>query len=224
MSQAEMAAQVRDGKGFIAALDQSGGSTPKALRLYGVSDDAYANDAEMFDLIHAMRARIVAAPSFSGEKVIGAILFEMTMDRDFAGKPAAQALWEDHGVVPFLKIDKGLEEQGKTRPHLSRQGVVHHMAKNAPIQPCNPIATPPHANLRQALSHIMTIAVFDSAIFADPTALPAAFYWQPDDTAHYLTSLPHLHKPATHRQAPLIESLTACKSSTNSGKAQEVIG
>ena len=105
-----MAAQVRDGKGFIAALDQSGGSTPKALRLYGVSDDAYANDAEMFDLIHAMRARIVAAPSFSGEKVIGAILFEMTMDRDFAGKPAAQALWEDHGVVPFLKIDKGLEE------------------------------------------------------------------------------------------------------------------
>lgn len=106
-----MADKIRDGQGFIAALDQSGGSTPKALRLYGIEEDAYGSDAEMFDLIHQMRARIVAAPSFSGEKVIGAILFEMTMDREFAGKPAPSYLWEDKGVVPFLKIDKGLEAE-----------------------------------------------------------------------------------------------------------------
>ncbi len=106
----DQAKQMRSGKGFIAALDQSGGSTPKALRLYGVTEDAYANDAEMFDLIHAMRARIVAAPAFSGDKVIGAILFQMTMDRDIGGKPAARALWDDNHVVPFLKIDQGLED------------------------------------------------------------------------------------------------------------------
>lgn len=105
------ATQVRTGKGFIAALDQSGGSTPKALRLYGIQDDAYSSEAEMFDLIHAMRARIVDAPAFSGEKVVGAILFEMTMDRDMGGKPSPAALWEDNGVVPFLKIDKGLADE-----------------------------------------------------------------------------------------------------------------
>ncbi|WP_424968931.1 fructose bisphosphate aldolase [Dinoroseobacter sp. S76] len=103
--------QIRSGQGFIAALDQSGGSTPKALRLYGVEEDAYGSEAEMFDLIHGMRARIVAAPAFTGEKVIGAILFEMTMDREFGGKPAPSFLWEDKGVVPFLKIDKGLEAE-----------------------------------------------------------------------------------------------------------------
>ena len=102
---------VRTGKGFIAALDQSGGSTPKALRLYGIEEDAYSGEAEMFDLIHAMRARIVDAPAFSGEKVVGAILFEMTMDRDMGGKPSPAALWEDNGVVPFLKIDKGLADE-----------------------------------------------------------------------------------------------------------------
>ena len=107
MAQAE---QVRNGKGFIAALDQSGGSTPKALRLYGIPEDAYAGEDEMFDLIHAMRTRIVKAPAFTGEKVVGAILFEMTMDREIDGKPAARYIWEDRGVVPFLKIDKGLEE------------------------------------------------------------------------------------------------------------------
>ena len=100
--------QVRNGNGFIAALDQSGGSTPKALRLYGVEEDAYANDDEMFALIHAMRSRIVNSPAFTGDKVVGAILFEMTMDRQIGGKPAAQTLWEDHRVVPFLKVDKGL--------------------------------------------------------------------------------------------------------------------
>ena len=103
--------QVRTGKGFIAALDQSGGSTPEALRLYGIEEDAYSSEAEMFDLIHAMRARIVDAPAFSGEKVVGAILFEMTMDREMGGKPSPAALWDDNGVVPFLKIDKGLADE-----------------------------------------------------------------------------------------------------------------
>jgi fructose-bisphosphate aldolase class I len=105
---------IRNGQGFIAALDQSGGSTPKALRLYGVGEDAYSNDAEMFDLVHAMRARIVQSPAFNGDRVVGAILFEMTMDRQIGGKPSAQFLWEDCGVVPFLKVDKGLaaEENG----------------------------------------------------------------------------------------------------------------
>ncbi|CUH40939.1 Fructose-bisphosphate aldolase class 1 [Jannaschia seosinensis] len=107
----DKAAKIRDGQGFIAALDQSGGSTPKALRLYGVSEDAYSSEEEMFDLIHEMRARIVRAPSFTGDKVIGAILFEQTMDRDFEGVPAAQYLWEKKGVVPFLKIDKGLADE-----------------------------------------------------------------------------------------------------------------
>ena len=100
--------QVQAGKGFIAALDQSGGSTPKALKLYGIDEDAYANDDEMFSLIHQMRSRIVNADAFTGDKVVGAILFEMTMDREIRGKPAAQALWDDQGVVPFLKVDKGL--------------------------------------------------------------------------------------------------------------------
>lgn len=99
---------VQFGKGFIAALDQSGGSTPKALSQYGVNEDAYNNDDEMYALIHEMRSRIVHAPAFTGDKVVGAILFEMTMDRQIGGKPAAQALWNEQGVVPFLKVDKGL--------------------------------------------------------------------------------------------------------------------
>jgi len=102
--------QVQSGKGFIAALDQSGGSTPKALGLYGINQDAYANDDEMFAQMHQMRSRIVNAPAFTGNKVVGAILFEMTMDRQIGGKPAAQSLWEDQRVVPFLKVDKGLME------------------------------------------------------------------------------------------------------------------
>lgn len=111
MSKAAQTSQMQSGPGFIAALDQSGGSTPKALGLYGVGADAYSNDAEMFDLIHQMRSRIASAPAFTGDKVIGAILFEMTMDRAINGKPTAQYLWEDRGVVPFLKVDKGLEDQ-----------------------------------------------------------------------------------------------------------------
>ena len=110
MTNPQMADKIREGNGFIAALDQSGGSTPRALGLYGINPDAYSSDAEMFDLIHAMRARIVASPSFTGERVIGAILFEMTMEREIDGKPSAKALWENNGVVPFLKTDKGLQD------------------------------------------------------------------------------------------------------------------
>ena len=106
----EMAEKIRAGQGFIAALDQSGGSTPKALRQYGIEENEYTNDEEMFDLMHAMRSRIIKSPSFVGDKVIGAILFEMTMDRDIDGTPTAEYLWTQKQVVPFLKIDKGLEE------------------------------------------------------------------------------------------------------------------
>ncbi len=103
-----MAAQVAKKDGFIAALDQSGGSTPKALKLYGLTESAWSNEAGMFDLIHQMRARIIKSPAFTGDKVMGAILFEQTMDRDIDGVPTAQYLWEKRGVVPFLKVDKGL--------------------------------------------------------------------------------------------------------------------
>ena len=111
MPDLDKAAKIRAGGGFIAALDQSGGSTPKALRLYGIEEDRYDGEDQMFDLIHEMRARIVKAPAFTGDKVIGAILFEQTMDRDFDGTPAAEYLWRERGVVPFLKIDKGLEDE-----------------------------------------------------------------------------------------------------------------
>jgi fructose-bisphosphate aldolase class I len=107
---AAMAAQAANKDGFIAALDQSGGSTPKALKLYGIGEGAWSNEAEMFDLIHQMRARIIKSPAFTGDKVMGAILFEQTMDRDIDGTPTAQYLWEKRGVVPFLKIDQGLQE------------------------------------------------------------------------------------------------------------------
>lgn len=103
--------KVTTGKGFIAALDQSGGSTPKALKLYGVEESAYKGDAEMFDQVHAMRSRIVASPAFNGERVLGAILFEMTMDRQFEGQDAATYLWQTKQVVPFLKVDKGLADE-----------------------------------------------------------------------------------------------------------------
>ena len=103
--------KVSTGQGFIAALDQSGGSTPKALKLYGVEADAYKNDAEMFDLVHAMRSRIVTSPAFDGRRVLGAILFEATMDRQIDGIDAATYLWERKQVVPFLKVDKGLADE-----------------------------------------------------------------------------------------------------------------
>lgn len=106
----EQLTKVASAPGFIAALDQSGGSTPKALQRYGVEQDRYAGDAEMFDLVHEMRARIITSPSFNGDRVLGAILFEMTMDRDIEGMGTAEYLWQRKHVVPFLKIDKGLEE------------------------------------------------------------------------------------------------------------------
>jgi fructose-bisphosphate aldolase class I len=106
-----MLKQIAEKPGFFAALDQSGGSTPGALRHYGVADSDYSGDAEMFQLIHAMRVRIMTAPAFTGDKIIGAILFEATMDGQAESKPVPTFLWEDRGVVPFLKVDKGLETE-----------------------------------------------------------------------------------------------------------------
>ena len=111
MASTEQTDRVAKGNGFIAALDQSGGSTPKALRLYGVAETAYSGEAEMYDLIHAMRSRIIKSPAFTGDKVVGAILFEQTMDRMIDGVPTATYLWDQRRVVPFLKIDKGLEAE-----------------------------------------------------------------------------------------------------------------
>ena len=102
--------KIRTGQGFIAALDQSGGSTPKALKLYGVGEDAYSGDAEMFDRIHEMRSRIITSPSFDGSRVLGAILFENTMDRQIEGRDTAEYLWSVKEIVPFLKVDKGLAD------------------------------------------------------------------------------------------------------------------
>ncbi|HET7074484.1 MAG TPA: fructose bisphosphate aldolase [Mycobacterium sp.] len=110
MPNQQQADRMTSGKGFVAALDQSGGSTPKALRLYGIKDDAYSSEEEMFDLIHQMRARIITSPAFTGDRVLAAILFEQTMDREIEGQPSTTYLWETKGVVPILKIDKGLAE------------------------------------------------------------------------------------------------------------------
>ena len=110
---ASMMEHMASGRGFIAALDQSGGSTPKALKLYGIGEDSYSGDEAMYDLVHAMRERIVTSPSFSGAQILGAILFEMTLDRTFGGQPAADYLWETKHVVPFLKVDKGLADEAQ---------------------------------------------------------------------------------------------------------------
>lgn len=110
MADQTQAERMTSGRGFIAALDQSGGSTPKALKLYGVAEDEYSGDAEMFDLIHRMRERIITSPAFGSDRILAAILFEQTMDRDVEGTPSATYLWNDKGVVPFLKIDKGLSD------------------------------------------------------------------------------------------------------------------
>jgi fructose-bisphosphate aldolase class I len=111
MANEKMLAQMSGKGGFIAALDQSGGSTPGALRLYGIPETAYSGDAEMFKLMHEMRVRIMTAPAFTGDKVIGAILFERTMDGHVKDKPVPSFLWKERGVVPFLKVDKGLETE-----------------------------------------------------------------------------------------------------------------
>ncbi|MEO9635184.1 MAG: fructose bisphosphate aldolase [Parasphingorhabdus sp.] len=110
MANSEMMNKIENGQGFIAALDQSGGSTPKALAGYGIGEDSFSNDDEMFGLIHKMRSRIITAPSFGNGKIIGAILFEKTMNGEAGGKPVPEALW-DRGVVPFLKVDKGLADE-----------------------------------------------------------------------------------------------------------------
>lgn len=110
MTDQQQAERMRTGKGFIAALDQSGGSTPKALRLYGIDEGSYNSEAEMYDLIHQMRSRIITSPVFGGDRILAAILFEQTMDREISGKPSAAFLWADKGVVPFLKIDKGVAD------------------------------------------------------------------------------------------------------------------
>ena len=109
----QQAEQMRHGAGFIAALDQSGGSTPKALAAYGVGPERYASEAEMFDLVHAMRTRVITSPSFTSKRIIGAILFERTMDGSVQGRPTAEYLWEIKRVVPFLKVDKGLAEEDR---------------------------------------------------------------------------------------------------------------
>ncbi len=111
---AQQLEKVRNEDGFVAALDQSGGSTPKALGLYGIEESAYSNDDEMFDLMHAMRSRIITSPAFNGDRVLGAILFEMTMDRQVEGQDTAAFLWEKKSVVPFLKVDKGLADEANS--------------------------------------------------------------------------------------------------------------
>jgi fructose-bisphosphate aldolase, class I len=107
----EQLQKVRTATGFIAALDQSGGSTPKALKLYGIAEDSYSGEDEMFDLMHAMRSRIITSPEFNGDRILGAILFEMTMDREIEGRGSAEYLWDVKKVVPFLKVDKGLADE-----------------------------------------------------------------------------------------------------------------
>ncbi len=107
----EQLEKAHSGAGFIAALDQSGGSTPKALKLYGIPEDAYSGDEQMFDLVHEMRTRIITSPAFDAGRIMGAILFEQTMDREIEGRPTADYLWNVKGIVPFLKIDKGLADE-----------------------------------------------------------------------------------------------------------------
>jgi fructose-bisphosphate aldolase class I len=107
----EQLVRMRDGKGFIAALDQSGGSTPKALKLYGIEESEYSGDEQMFDLIHQMRTRMMTSPAFTGDRVLGAILFEGTMDRNVEGMGSAEYLWSQKKVIPFLKVDKGLADE-----------------------------------------------------------------------------------------------------------------
>ncbi len=122
--------RMRSGRGFIAALDQSGGSTPKALKLYGIDEDEYSGDTEMFDLIHQMRTRIITSSAFGGDRILAAILFQQTLDRDIEGTPSATYLWERKGIVPFLKIDEGLADATNgvqlMKPISNLDGVLEH--------------------------------------------------------------------------------------------------
>ncbi len=128
---ATMAKQMAEKDGFIAALDQSGGSTPKALKLYGIKESAYSNDEEMFALIHTMRSRIIKSPAFTGDKVIGAILFERTMDGEIDGIPTAEYLWNKRGIVPFLKVDKGLMDDANGVQLMKPMGDLDVLLKRA---------------------------------------------------------------------------------------------
>ena len=126
----QQAAKIRNQPGFIAALDQSGGSTPKALKLYGVEENTYSGETQMMDLVHQMRSRIVTSPVFTGQRIAGAILFEATMDREFGGKPAADYLWSKQ-VVPFLKIDKGLADEADGVQLMKPMPTLDDLLKNA---------------------------------------------------------------------------------------------
>jgi fructose-bisphosphate aldolase class I len=128
---AEMLHKVEHGDGFIAALDQSGGSTPKALALYGIGEDQYSSDAEMFDLMHAMRARITTSPAFDGDRVLGAILFEQTMDRQVEGRDTPDYLWGVKHVVPFVKVDKGLADEADGVQLMKPIGGLHELLTRA---------------------------------------------------------------------------------------------
>ena len=136
MNESEMLAKIATGQGFIAALDQSGGSTPKALGGYGIQEGAWGSEDEMFGLIHDMRSRIITAPCFNGDKVIGAILFERTMDGEADGRPVPEVL-KERGVVPFIKIDKGLEAEAngvqlmKPMPDLDARGTLRRLSRTA---------------------------------------------------------------------------------------------
>ena len=138
MSNDRMMAQISREEGFLAALDQSGGSTPGALRQYGVPDSAYSGDAEMFQRMHEMRVRVMTAPAFDGDKVIAAILFENTMDGQAAGKPVPAYLWDERGVVPFLKVDQGqspLEERRRRHRGAAVRGGQSNRPAGVPTRP-----------------------------------------------------------------------------------------
>src|SRR5256714_8425249 len=123
--------KMRDGRGFIAALDQSGGSTPKALKLYGIAEDAYSNDDEMFRIIHEMRTRIITSPAFNGDRILAAILFENTMDREIEGKPSGEYLWNVKQVVPIIKIDKGLADEANGAQGMKPMPGLDNLLKRA---------------------------------------------------------------------------------------------
>ena len=123
--------KLRNNKGFIAALDQSGGSTPKALRLYGIGEDKYSSEEEMFDLVHKMRTRIIKSPSFSGEKILAAILFKITMNSKIDGKYTPDFLWEEKNVVPILKVDEGLAEEENGVKLMKEMKSIDELLENA---------------------------------------------------------------------------------------------
>lgn len=123
--------RMKDGKGFVAALDQSGGSTPKALRLYGINEDAYSNDDEMFDLVHQMRTRIIKSKAFTDDRILAAILFKVTMNSKIDGKYTGDFLWEEKGIVPILKVDEGLAEENNGVQLMKEMKVLDHLLENA---------------------------------------------------------------------------------------------